>query len=112
MKKIIILTIGIFVLGGCGANDSKLDKEKTQDAVSKSALEQKVIKEGNYKAEDIQLVKACQAVENGKTEFDGNYIVSWKTKDDKYNRDFILKDYKVSYGTNNYKADSEKCIDY
>jgi hypothetical protein len=112
MKKIILLTIGIFVLGGCGANDTKLDKEKTQDAVSKRALEQKVIKDGNYKEEDIQLVKACEAVENGKTEFDGDYIVSWKTKDDKYNRTFLLKDYKATNGDVNYQEIKDKCIEY
>jgi hypothetical protein len=112
MKKLILIGLGVFLLGGCGTNESELDEKKTHEAVSKRALEQKVIKEGEYSEEDIQLVKACEAVENGKSEFKGDYIVSWKTKDDKYNRDFIMKDYKISYGTNNYKSNSDQCVNY
>lgn len=112
MKKLTLITLGMLLLGGCGSDDAALDEKKTHEAVSKRALEQKVIQDGDYSAEDIQLVKACEAIENGKTEFNGEYIVSWKTKDDKYNREFMIKDYKVSYGTNNYKANSDKCIEY
>jgi hypothetical protein len=112
MKKLIMIGLGMLLLEGCGANDSKLDEKKTHEAVSQRALEQKVIKDGGYSAEDIQLVKACEAIENGKSEFKGDYIVSWKTKDDEYNRTFLLKDYKASNGDTNFKETGDKCIDF
>lgn len=112
MKKMILIGLGVFLLGGCGTNESELDEKKTHEVVSKRALEQKVIKEGKYSEEDIQLVKACEAIENGKSEFKGDYIVSWKTKDDKYNRTFLLKDYKASNGDTNFKETNDKCIDF
>ncbi|MCQ6266336.1 hypothetical protein M1K46_11775 [Fictibacillus sp. WQ 8-8] len=112
MKKLIMISWGILLLAGCGSNDSELDKEKTQNAVSMRALEQKVIKDGGYTSKDIKLVKACEAIENGKSEFKGNYIVSWKTKDDKYERALVMKNYKTFYGTNNFKINSDQCIDY
>ncbi|MGD6793833.1 hypothetical protein [Metabacillus indicus] len=112
MKKLIVIGLGVFLLGGCGTNEAELDEKKIHEAVSKRALEQKVIKDGNYSTEDIELVKACEAIENGKSEFKGDYIVSWKTKDDKYNRDFIMKDYQISYGTNNFKTNSDRCVKY
>ncbi|MFC0187629.1 hypothetical protein ACFFJY_04975 [Fictibacillus aquaticus] len=112
MNKKIIFTFGILFLTACGKNEEGLDEKKTHDAVAKRALEQKVIKDGGYKANDIQLVKACEAIENGETEFKGNYIVSWKTKDDKYDRTFLLKDYKATNGDTNFKETKDKCLDF
>ncbi|MDN4072909.1 hypothetical protein [Fictibacillus terranigra] len=112
MKNIAFIGWGLLLLAGCGSNEPDLDKEKTQNAIASRALEQKVIEEGGYTSKDIKLVKACEAIENGKSEFKGNYIVSWKTTDDKYNRTFLLKDYKVSNGDINFKEDPDRCIEY
>lgn len=112
MKRFLIISLGLLLLTGCGENKSELDEKKTHEAVSKRALEQKVIKEGGYSAKDIQLVKACEAIENGKSEFQGNYIVSWKTKDEKYNRTFLLKDYKATNGDTNFNETDDQCINF
>jgi uncharacterized protein YcfL len=112
MKKLTLIALGMLLLGGCGSDDAALDEKKTHEAISKRALEQKVIQDGDYSAEDIQLVKACEAIENGQTESNGEYIVSWKTKDDKYNRTFLLKDYKATNGDTNFKENKDKCIEF
>lgn len=112
-KTLIILPALLLTLAGCGGNKLGIDEEKAQKAVIKEALEQKVIQEGNYKSSDIELVKVCEAVEKGKEDYgyDGNYITYWQTKDKKYQRTFLLKDYKALYGDVNFKAIDDRCID-
>lgn len=101
------------LLTACGGNKLDLDLEKVQNAVAQEAVGQKVIEEGGYKEEDIDIVKACEAVEVGKEDsgFDGQYIVNWKTSDDAYNRDFSMNsNYEVGYSTSRLDPIEDRCI--
>jgi hypothetical protein len=111
-KTIIAVSSTLLLLAGCGGNKLDLDEEKVKNAVSKQALEQKVIEEGNYKKNDIEVVKVCEAVKKSEKDygFQGDYIVKWQTNDGKYQRDFMMNDYKISYGTNNFEEISDQCI--
>ncbi|MGP4080103.1 hypothetical protein ACTWQL_09320 [Pseudalkalibacillus sp. R45] len=115
MKRSVLLFIStiLFVLGGCGGNEFDLDEEKVNSAVADRALKQKVIKEGNYKKEDIKVMEVCEAVEEGSpnNEFQGEYIVYWETNDSKYQRTFLMKDYKVDNGDVNFEP-TDKCISF
>ncbi|WP_349407938.1 hypothetical protein [Pseudalkalibacillus sp. SCS-8] len=116
MKKTILLFIStiLLVLGGCGGNEFDHDEEKVKDAVANRALQQKVIEEGNYKKEEIEVLKVCEATEKGNEEkgFDGNYIVHWQTADGEYQRKFMMKEYEINYGTNNYEEIKDSCTTF
>jgi hypothetical protein len=105
MKKTVIVTFStLLFMAGCGGNKLDLDEEKVWNVVAERALQQKVIEEGNYKKSDIEIVKVCEAVKEGKEDYgsQGEYIVFWQTKDSKYQRTFLMKDYEVSHGDVNY----------
>ena len=114
MKRYVLSLSVSILLAGCGSKEESLDKDKAFDAVASKALDQKVIEDGGYKKEDISVVKACKAVKNGKEDygFKGDYIVYWETNDSKYQRKFVMKDYKVGYGTSNFTELDEDCIQF
>jgi uncharacterized protein YcfL len=112
MKKVIIaLSSILLLLVGCGGNQLDLDEEKVSSVVADRALQQKVIKEGDYKEQDIDVVKVCEAIKEGKVdyEFQGEYIIYWETKDGNYQRTFLMKDYEISHGDVNYEP-TDSCI--
>lgn len=112
MKKIIIsLSTTLLLLAGCG-DKIPLDKEKVEKEVSKQALDQREIKEQNYKKSDIEIYKVCKVVNKNEKDlgFQGVYRVYWKTSDGEYNKEFILEDYKAKYGNNNYVDLKDSCF--
>jgi uncharacterized protein YcfL len=113
-KTVIVICSTLLFVAGCGGNKLDLDEEKVRNVVAERALQQKVIKEGNYKKSDIEIVKVCEAINKRKKEFgfQGDYIVYWQTKDGKYQRDFMMNDYKIEYGTNNYEEVQDRCINF
>jgi len=116
MKKYVLSLSVLILLAGCGSKEESksLDKDKAFDAVASKALDQKVIEDGGYKKEDISVIQACKAVKTGKEDygFKGNYIVYWETNDSKYQRKFVMKNYKVDYGTSNFTELDEDCIKF
>ncbi|WP_163531449.1 hypothetical protein [Halobacillus ihumii] len=113
MKKIISLSVMAVLLTACGGNKLELDLEKVQNAVAEEALKKKSIEEGDYTKEDIEVVKVCESVELDETkdDFKGQYIVDWKTNDDKYELDFSMNsDYEVGYSSSRLKPIEDRCI--
>jgi uncharacterized protein YcfL len=113
-KTIIAVSSTLLLLAGCGGDKLDLDEEKVKNAVSKQALEQKVIEDENYKESDIEIYKVCKTVENDKKDlgFQDIYRVYWKTSDGKHNDKFILEDYKAKYGNNNYSDMKDSCVEW
>ncbi len=99
------------MLAGCG-NSIGLDKEKAKTLIIEEALSQKVIEEGGYKKEDIEVLKACKAIEEGeeKSSFNDQYLIYWQTSDGEYKRDLMLdaKENKVYYGTSRHHKLNEE----
>ncbi|MYL43897.1 hypothetical protein [Virgibacillus salexigens] len=114
MKKIsIVLGVSILLLSACGGNKLDLDEEKVQSATAEEAAGQKVIEENNYKEEDIQVLKVCEAVKQGEEDygFNGEYIVYWQTNDGEYKRDFSMtSDYEIGYGSQRLEEIEDRCI--
>jgi uncharacterized protein YcfL len=113
-KTIIVIFSTLLFMTGCGGNKLDLDKEKVRNVVAERALQQKVIKEGNYEKNDIEIYKVCKTVDKDNKDlgFQGVYRVYWKTSDGEYNDAFILEDYKAKYGNNNYSDIEDSCIEW
>lgn len=114
MKKNLLVIVSLLVLAGCGGNEFGLDEEKVNNAISNAALEQKVIEDGGYEGEDIEVYKVCKVIENGKEDlgFQDIYRAYWKTSDEKHSDKYILEDYTAGYGNNNYSDMEDSCIDW
>ena len=117
MKRIfIVLVLAVFMLSACGGgNKLDLDEEKVQNATAAGAINEKIIKDNNYEEKDIEVVKVCEAVEEGEEDFgfDGEYLVYWQTNDGEYKREFVMtSDYDIGYGTQRLKDIEDRCISF
>ncbi|WP_461611865.1 hypothetical protein [Cytobacillus kochii] len=120
MKRLTasILSLGL-ILTACGGSNSPLglDGEKIQKGVNEMAMKFAEVKDGNYEEKDIELVKLCGVVPNGKKEFghQGDYVVLWQTKDGKVQEEnrFNESDYVVEFGADRYMVYEDiGCYEY
>ena len=117
MKKIlIVIVLAVFMLSACGGgNKLDLDEEKVQSATAEEFLKKKSVAEANYEKEDIEIVKVCEAVEEGEEDigFDGEYLVYSQTKDGEYKLDFSMtSEYELGYGSQSLEEIEDRCITF
>ena len=107
-KMIFVFAVFTFGLAACGGNDLDVDIEKTHEAIAERALHHED-KSEMYDAEDIKIIKICEAVRSGEEDFgfDGEYLVSWETIDGELKDTYRMEDYEANLSTNNLQVVSD-----
>ncbi|GIN14618.1 hypothetical protein J26TS2_44850 [Shouchella clausii] len=116
MKRVVIVFTSLFLLSACGGNSLGLDEDRLLEATQERALSYADIKNGDYEAENIELVKVCPAIRENQIEFghQGDYLIFWQTDDgNNQNVDLMDENYEVGAGANKFiPVEGEECLEY
>ncbi|WP_221568967.1 hypothetical protein [Alkalihalobacillus sp. TS-13] len=111
MKKPLMLVFLLLMLFGCG-KDLDFDQEKMEAAVREEAMTFNKVKEGGYKAEDIEIVSICKAERNTSKDVPQHYFVHWQTKDGKVkDENTLMKEYEQD-GADDFYTKTNECVEY
>lgn len=118
MRRLIgISLVSVMALSACGESLEGVDEERMLEATQAHAMDNARVQDGGYTEEDIEIVRACPAIQGGKEEFghQGDYLIYWQTTDAEHQLGHRMNtsDYEVGGSVRMYAPTSEEdCVDY